>query len=53
MVLQQVQIQLEKDLLLDGSTQNAMRMDGMGIDLENYDFSEGNTGGYTVEWYEN
>ena len=50
-VLQDVQIRLEKDFL-QGSVQNALRMDEMGIDLEHYDVSEGNTDGYTLEWYE-
>ena len=52
MVLQEVQIQLEKDLLDFGSTQNVTKLQSMGIDVENYDFSEGNTEGYTVEWYD-
>lgn len=51
-VLQEVQIQLEKDLLDFGSTQNVTKLQSMGIDVENYDFSEGNTEGYTVEWYD-
>ena len=50
-VIQEVQVQLEKDFL-DGSVQNALKVREMGIDLENYDFSEGNTDGYTLEWYE-
>ena len=50
-VLQGVRIQLEKDLL-QGSLQNALRMDEMGIDVENLDVSEGNTDGYTLEWYD-
>ena len=51
-VLQEVQIQLEKDLLDFGSTQNVTKLQSMGIDVENYDFSDGNTEGYTVEWYD-
>ena len=42
---------MEKDFL-EGSVQNALKVREMGIDLENYDFSEGNTDGYTLEWYE-
>ena len=51
-VLQEVQIQLEKDLLDFGSTQNVTKLQSMCIDVENYDFSDGNTEGYTVEWYD-
>lgn len=50
-VNQQVPVQLEKDLL-QGSVQNATKLRSMGIVDENFDFSEGNTDGYTVEWYE-
>ena len=50
-VIQEVRVQLEKDFL-DGSVQNALRTDEMGIDVENYNVSEGNTDGYTLEWYE-
>lgn len=49
-VNQQVQIQLEKDLLT-GSVQNAMKITSMGIEVENYDFSdEVENNPYTVEW---
>lgn len=49
-VNQQVQIQLEKDLLT-GSVQNAMKITSMGIEVENYDFSdEVEDNPYTVEW---
>lgn len=51
-VVQEVQIQLEKDMLEGGSAQNVTKLQSMGIDVENYDFSEGNTDGYTVEWYD-
>ena len=50
-VNQQVPVQLEKDLL-QGSAQNVAKLKSMGIVDENFDFSEGNTDGYTVEWYE-
>jgi hypothetical protein len=50
-VIQQVPVQLEKDLL-QGSVQNVTKLESMGIASENFDFSEGNTDGYTVEWYE-
>lgn len=50
-VNQQVSIQLEKNLL-EGSVQNVAKLKSMGIASENFDFSEGNTDGYTVEWYE-
>lgn len=51
-VIQQVPVQLEKDLL-QGSLQNAMKITSMGIGEENYDFSEGtsdNPNPYTIEW---
>ena len=49
-VNQQVQIQLEKDLL-QGSVQNAMKVTSMGIEVDNYDFSdEVENNPYTVEW---
>ena len=51
-VLQEVQIQLEKDMLEGGSAQNVTKLRAMGIDVENYDFSEGNADGYEVEWYQ-
>lgn len=50
-VNQQVPVQLEKDLL-QGSAQNVAKLKSMGIVDENFDFSEGNADGYTVEWYE-
>lgn len=50
-VIQEVQIQLEKDFL-DGSAQNVTKVREMGIYWENYDFSEGNSDGYTLEWDE-
>ena len=48
-VLQEVQIQLEKDLL-QGSVQNGLTLKSMGIEVEDYDFSDGNTDGYSVYW---
>lgn len=51
-VVQEIQVQLEKDLLQGGSAQNVTKLRSMGIDVENYDFSEDNTDGYTVEWYD-
>lgn len=49
-VNQQVQIQLEKDLL-QGSVQNAMKITSMGIEVDNYDFSdEVENNPYTIEW---
>lgn len=50
-VIQQVHVQLEKDLL-QGSVQNVTKLQSMGIASENFDFSENNPDGYTVEWYE-
>lgn len=50
-VIQQVRVQLEKDLL-QGSVQNVTKLESMGIASENFDFSENNPDGYTVEWYE-
>ena len=50
-VIQQVPVQLEKDLL-QGSVQNVTKLQSMGISVENFDFSDENTDGYTVEWYE-
>ena len=50
-VIQQVQVQLEADLL-GGSVQNVARLKSMGIASENFDFSEDNPDGYTVEWYD-
>ena len=50
-VIQQVPVQLEKDLL-QGSVQNVTKLQSMGIESENFDFSENNADGYTVEWYE-
>ena len=49
-VNQQVPIQLEKDLL-QGSVQNATKLESMGIASENFDFSDSQTE-YTVEWYD-
>lgn len=50
MVLQDVQVQLEVDLLR-GSVQNVMKVTSMGIDVDNYDFSEEiDQNPYTVEW---
>ncbi len=48
-VIQEVSIQLEKDLL-GGSVQNALTLKSMGIEVEDYDFSDGNTDGYSVYW---
>lgn len=49
-VIQQVRVQLEKDLL-QGSVQNATKLESMGIASENFDFSDSQTE-YTVEWYD-
>ena len=48
-VLQEVPIQLEKDLLT-GSVQDVLTLRSMGIGVDYYDFSEveGNT--FTVDW---
>ena len=51
-VIQEVHVQLEVDLLQGGSAQNVTKLRAMGIDVENYDFSEGNADGYEVEWYD-
>ena len=48
-VIQEVSIQLEKDLL-GGSVQNVLTLRSMGIGVENYDFSEDNDEGYSVYW---
>ncbi len=49
-VVQQVQVQLDRDLL-QGSVQNTTKIVSMGIDVENYDFSEEiQDNPYTVEW---
>lgn len=50
-VLQEVQIQLEKDMLEGGSAQNVTKLESMGIDVENFSFSGDDAEGYTVEWY--
>lgn len=51
-VVQEVQIQLEKDFL-DGSVQNALELEGMGMEVGgNMDFSDGNTDGYTLDWFD-
>lgn len=49
-VIQQVRVQLEKDLL-QGSVQNVTKLESMGIASENFDFSDSQTE-YTVEWYD-
>ena len=51
LVLQEVQVQLEKDLL-GGSVQNVMRLKSMGTEVKDYDFSDGNSEGYSVYWEE-
>jgi hypothetical protein len=52
-VLEQVDVRLEKDLMvLAGSVQNVLTLRSMGIEVENYDFSEDNTEGYSVDWLE-
>ena len=49
-VIQEVQVQLDRDLL-QGSVQNTTKIVSMGIDVENYDFSEEiQDNPYTVEW---
>ena len=49
-IIQEVQIQLDRDLL-QGSIQNTTKIVSMGIDVENYDFSEEiQDNPYTVEW---
>lgn len=48
-VIQEVQIQLEKDLL-GGSVQNETKFVSMGIDGENYDFSDAEGATYFVDW---
>ena len=49
-VIQEVQVQLEMDLLR-GSVQNAMKITSMGIDVDNFDFSEETEDNpYTVVW---
>ena len=49
MVLQEVQIQLEKDLLGE-SLQNGLKLRSMGIEVKNYDFSDDEDATYFVEW---
>lgn len=50
-VLGQVELCLEGDLLVIGpSTQDVTTITSMGIAEDNFDFSEGNTDGYYVEW---
>ena len=49
MVLQEVQIQLEKDLLGE-SLQNGLKLRSMGIEVQNYDFSDDEEATYCVEW---
>ena len=48
-VIQQVPIQLEKDLL-QGSVQNVTKLESMGIASDYFDFSEDNADGYIVDW---
>ena len=49
-VIQEVSIQLEKDLL-GGSIQNELTLKSMGISVENYDFSEDiEENSYSVYW---
>lgn len=48
-VIQEVQVQLEKDLL-GGSVQNVARFTSMGIEGENYDFSDAEDATYFVDW---
>jgi len=48
-VLQEVQVQLEKDLL-QGSVQNVAKIVSMGIDVENYEFSDAEDATYYVDW---
>ena len=50
-VLQEVQVQLETNLLGD-SVQNVMKLRSMGTEVKNYDFSDGNSEGYSVYWEE-
>ena len=45
-------VDAQKDMLEGGSAQNVTKLRAMGIDVENYDFSEGNADGYEVEWYD-
>lgn len=49
MVLQEVQVQLEKDLLGE-SLQNGLKLRSMGIEVQNYDFSDDEEATYFVEW---
>lgn len=52
LVLQEVQVRLEKDLLA-GSLQNELKLRSMGIEVQNYDFSEEITDNpYSVYWEE-
>ena len=51
MVLQEVHVQLETNLLGD-SVQNVMKLRSMGTEVKNYDFSDGNSEGYSVYWEE-
>lgn len=50
-VLQEVQVQLERDLL-GGSVQNAAKIVSMGVDVENYAFSDAEDAEYFVDWTE-
>lgn len=50
-VVQEVQVQLDRDLL-QGSIQNTTKIVSMGIDVENYDFSEAEDATYFVDWTE-
>lgn len=50
-VIQEVQVQLEKDLL-GGSVQNVAQITSMGIEGENYDFSDAEDATYFVDWTE-
>ena len=51
MVIQEFQVQLEKDLL-GGSVQNVAQITSMGIEGENYDFSDAEDATYFVDWTE-
>ena len=48
-VLQEVQVQLEKDLLGD-SVQYGMKVSSMGQGVKNYDFSDDEEATYFSEW---
>ena len=49
-VLQEVRIQLEKDLLQGGSVRFDMKVSSMGQGVENYEFEESETATYFVDW---